>query len=645
MFRSRGLFKDVPCPGKHDCTLPNCLFKHDDTPASNKSGGIEAYDPTSVPMESDSPPPAKRRRLDIDQTNSTHAPSPPNTDARPNTIVSGSMSISGTSPAAQPLNKVNGTESLLHTQTTTTTHTKSPSNTMTTSAPVVANRLSSVTRHVSPPPTRQVVKKDTSITEPPRKPTKVENYKPRKVEKSPALFSKRFEYIEKLKKSITEANTRMRKEFPNEPELSLSEAEIKAQAMDDEERAANANPNADSYKMALGQRLMYFSVKKMTPQEWKNFVNTTWQIKADTNTEDNSKEPPKIESGLDSIDKEIAVLKLLRCGLSQYQYLGYITKPPTKKEVDDAQKIIKTMGNSEICDRCNTRFQVFPGRNSTTGELTTRGECHYHWARLPTFRGKPGTYPCCNGVSSSPGCTTCPTHVFKTSDPARLALVLPFEETPSHNDSKSRPPVTFDCEMAYTTHGMELIRVTAISWPKKHTLLDILVRPIGEILDLNTRFSGVSPTLFLSAPEFGHVPPPKYGPGEPLQKVASPKAARSLLFDHLNPDTPLIGHAIDNDLNACRIIHPFVIDTTLLFPHPKGLPVRYKLRDLASMHLERKIQRGGEQGHDSREDSEATGDLAVVLVRKRWEGMKGEGWTWKGDMMSPPVRRSGGMVR
>lgn len=643
MFRSRGLFKDVPCPGKHDCTLPNCLFLHDGAHNGNDpSGKNQVYDPASLPTESDSPPPAKRRRLDSDTSESTLSVRTPAIDSGRHVS---SKTINNELLQKSPARGSNGVRPTIGSQPNSTPRPQPASVASSNATPTIANRLNSVTRPVSPPVTKYAAKEASSPSQPTRKPIQPEDYKPRKVEKSPAPFPKRLEYIEKLKKMIADANTRMRKEFPKEPDLHLNEAEIKAQAMDEEERAANANPNIDSYKMALGQRLMYFTPKKMTSDEWRKFMSSTWLLKPETTSDGTAKEPPKIESGLDSVGKEVAVLKLLRCGLNQYQQYGYITKPPSKKEVDDAAKTIKTMGNSEICDRCTTRFQVFPGRNSVTGELTTRGECHYHWARLP-FRGPKAIYPCCNGTAGSTGCTTCPTHVFKTTEPARLALTLPFEETPQHNDSKPRPPVVFDCEMAYTTHGMELIRVTALSWPTNQTLLDVLVRPIGEILDLNTRFSGVTPTLFTSAPDFGHGPPPRYNDTNKtsylLQKVASPKAARSLLFDHLNPDTPLIGHAIENDLTACRIIHPFVIDTVLLYPHPKGLPARYKLRDLASMYLGRKIQRGGEEvGHDSREDSEATGDLALVMVKKRWEGMKGEGWTWKGDLLIPPSRRSG----
>lgn len=604
----------------------------------------QTYDPLTAPMKPDSPPPAKRRKLDVSLSSLVQdgplsaAEIPRNHSVNDSSFAGAEFPRTTWAGTAASMKPKPGTQTPDATRRMLAT-----SKPTTMSTPAAIKQPSSVTRPVSPP-NLHAAKKDASPRRPSRKPTIVEDYKPRKVEKSPALFSKRFEYIEKFKKMIGEANARMRKEFPNEPDLLLSEEEIKMQAMDEEERAANANPNADSYRSALGQRLMYFSQKKMSPAEWKTFINTTWLITPDSKNEATTNEPPKIESGLDSVGKEIAVLKLLRCGLSQYQGFGYITKAPTKKEIEDAQKTMKTMANTEICDRCTTRFQVFPGRNSA-GELTTRGTCHYHWARMPMFRGNNATYPCCKGVSGSTGCTESPTHVFKTSEPARLALILPFEETVRHNDGKKRQPVTFDCEMAYTTHGMELIRVTAISWPTKQTLLDILVRPIGEILDLNTRFSGVTPELFTSAPEFGHVPPPKYLPGEPLQKVASPKAARDLLFDFLDPETPLIGHAIDNDLNACRIIHPFVIDTVLLYPHPKGLPVKYKLRDLASMNLGRKIQQGGDQGHDSKEDSDATADLVLVQVKKKWETMKNEGWTWKGDAMIPPVRRSASTIR
>src|SRR4051794_10951560 len=94
------------------------------------------------------------------------------------------------------------------------------------------------------------------------------------------------------------------------------------------------------------------------------------------------------------------------------------------------------------------------------------------------------------------------------------------------------------------------------------------------------------------------------------------------------PETPLIGHGLENDLNAVRIVHPTLIDTIILYPHPKGLPMRNGLKALAREHLNREIQGGGAGvvGHDSGEDARAAGDLVRLKVQKRWKELKAEGW-------------------
>jgi hypothetical protein len=230
--------------------------------------------------------------------------------------------------------------------------------------------------------------------------------------------------------------------------------------------------------------------------------------------------------------------------------------------------------------------------------------------------------------------------VFNVKDPARLAAILQFERTPPSPDKKRKTPVTFDCEMAYTTLGLELVRLTAVSWPAGDPLLDVLIRPYGEILDLNTRFSGVSPTQWANAISHSPSTNPSDLTPDPtstaLSIVSSPAIARSMLFSLLTPTTPLLGHAIDNDLNSCRIIHPFIIDTVLLFPHPRGLPIRYGLKMLAGKHLSRGIQLGGDAGHDSKEDALATGDLARLRVAEEWKGLRASGWRFVEGRLVPP---------
>jgi hypothetical protein len=256
-------------------------------------------------------------------------------------------------------------------------------------------------------------------------------------------------------------------------------------------------------------------------------------------------------------------------------------------------------------------------------------------------------YPCCQEPVGSPGCTTAEDHVFKTSSPARLAAVLPFITTPENSspekDRKGRVvgAVGFDCEMGYTAFGLELIRITAVSWPEHEPLLDVLVRPLGTIIELNSRFSGVWPEHFASAVPYADWQPASelQDPGAtppPLPIVDNPQKARELLCSFLTPSTPLIGHAIENDLNATRLCHPNIIDTMLLYPHPRGLPLRYGLKMLTKKYLERDIQMGGDRGHDSMEDAVATGDLVRVRVARQWREMQSKGWKFEnGELVGP----------
>ena len=209
-------------------------------------------------------------------------------------------------------------------------------------------------------------------------------------------------------------------------------------------------------------------------------------------------------------------------------------------------------------------------------------------------------------------------------------------------------PVCIDGEMGYTVYGLELVRLTATSWPSGDELFDVLVRPVGQILDLNSRYSGVWPMDMAKAvpwdapPDSGPVPKGTSGTTRKLRIVESPAAARALLFSHISPQTPIIGHGLENDLNATRIIHPTVIDTALLFPHKAGLPYRNGLKMLMHTHLNRHIQvvvDGKMEGHDSKEDANAAGDLVRFSVGNEWQKMQRDGWTLQdGEFMPPPQK-------
>lgn len=444
----------------------------------------------------------------------------------------------------------------------------------------------------------------------------------------------------------------------NEQASFLSSDELISMANDEEEHMALTSRDEDSYRTITGQRVM--KLRKMGPTEWKelglgylNRMKSKQTKVEETSVEQprgeiieqpsrDAKKPDKAElpfSTTLTAQQEIALLQHIRTpveGLAEY-----VTTPPSEIEISKARMGLDASPGLEVCDRCKSRFTVFPGRNEQ-GRLTSGGQCKYHWAKLPRFVAD-ATYDCCKEPAGGPPCQTADTHVFKVSDPKRLASICQYARTPSREDVTAEKAIAIDCEMGFTTLGMEMVRLSALSWPKGEVLIDVLVRPFGEVLDLNTKFSGVSLDQFNKAIPYGTQQADHGGStsedseleSERLPKVESPEQARQLLFDRIGTDTALIGHAIDNDLNVLRIIHPFVVDTVLLYPHPRGLPARYGLKMLTSKYLHRNIQNQN-TGHDSTEDAKATGELVRLKVAGKWRKMQGEGWKLEKDSPVPP---------
>ena len=516
----------------------------------------------------------------------------------------------------------------------------------------------SVRKEVSPPPLRKHLDpggKDTMGTVPSIPSAKVnastkaklvESLNPRMLKKSPAAHTVRL----KLLMLLYEQMVRLNKEVaacddPSKDALELSQQELITEALDEEYRAARDNPIV--YANVLKLRIV--SLKKKKLGDWKQ--ERLKQIAKDFP----EAAPPKastlpvtITTELLPIEEISLLPKLVASqeGLSKY---GYVVTPPSELEVEQARKGVEASQGWEQCDRCKSRFQVFPGRRPEDGALTSGGRCTYHYGkpRRPMKEKvdtghKETVYSCCSQDLGTSGCTSAESHVFKVSEAKRLALIMPFKKTGTRGPSPPDHAVCFDCEMGYTTLGLELIRLTATSWPDGGQLLDVLVRPLGEVLCLNSRFSGVWPADYSNAipyaPGYTHDNTSNEGPGarKRLLLVNTPAEARDLLLAHLTTTTPLIGHALENDLCSARIIHPTIIDTVLLYPHPRGLPSRHGLKMLVKKYLDKDIQTGGAQGHDSKEDALASGELVRLKVMELWKSMKAEGWSAREGEFYPP---------
>jgi RNA exonuclease 1 len=471
-----------------------------------------------------------------------------------------------------------------------------------------------------------------TMTKPARKP---EVLNPRHLQKAPAPHNIRLQLLKLLHQQFVRLNDEVSKLSEKHSEIKdlvLSSQELIWMALDREQHIAVTK--ASIYPNIIKQDVVRH--KRMSVDDWVKQRREATEKKPPEKTPANGP-PVIINTGL-SAEHEVDVLKRRLvtpiAGLAAY---GYVPIPPTDDQIAEAKAAVEMSQNWEKCDRCTARFQVFPGRNIETGELASGGSCTHHPGRqyLPDrpkgdFTHIPKRYRCCQqDVGETPGCAKASNHVWKTSDPKRLATLWNYAATPPNVNPDTAKAVCFDCEMGYTVYGMELVRLTATSWPDGAELLDVLVQPFGEILDLNSQYSGVFPEDLARAVSWSKDwKPPAQKPGERkiLQKVSSPEVARELFFSLISPETVLIGHGLENDLNAMRMVHPKLVDTILVYPHKRGLPIRNGLKALMEQYLNRRIQMQGAEGHDSAEDARAAGELARLRVQKEWSSMQSHGW-------------------
>jgi RNA exonuclease 1 len=105
----------------------------------------------------------------------------------------------------------------------------------------------------------------------------------------------------------------------------------------------------------------------------------------------------------------------------------------------------------------------------------------------------------------------------------------------------------------------------------------------------------------------------------------------------------LIGHSLNSDLNALKLTHPFILDTAILYPHPRGSPLKSSLKWLAQRYLSREIQKGHGTtgpgaGHDSIEDAKTCLDLIKQKCEKGPQWGSGDS---QGENIFKRVARAG----
>ena len=152
------------------------------------------------------------------------------------------------------------------------------------------------------------------------------------------------------------------------------------------------------------------------------------------------------------------------------------------------------------------------------------------------------------------------------------------------------PMFGIDCEMCLTNAGSELTRISVVN-EKHEVVYESLVKPYNDITDYLTRFSGITKSLLNDV-------------SKRLQDVQDDLRAI------LPPDAILVGQSLNTDMHALKMMHPYIIDTSLLYNFTGERTRKPKLKTLAREFLKEDIQMGT-AGHCSTEDSLA----ALKLVQ------------------------------
>uniref|UniRef100_A0A1B0BPV8 Exonuclease domain-containing protein n=1 Tax=Glossina palpalis gambiensis TaxID=67801 RepID=A0A1B0BPV8_9MUSC len=155
---------------------------------------------------------------------------------------------------------------------------------------------------------------------------------------------------------------------------------------------------------------------------------------------------------------------------------------------------------------------------------------------------------------------------------------------PQYTPVTNRSPLFgVDCEMCRTVKGYnELTRISIVN-ENLETVYETLVRPNNKIIDYLTPYSGITPEIMKSV-------------------TKTLKEVHKEVQELLPPDAILVGQSLNCDLNAMRMMHPYVIDTSVCFNISGVRRRKSKLQKLALTFLKETIQEH-DGGHDSVEDS------------------------------------------
>ncbi|CAB60521.2 Exonuclease domain-containing protein [Caenorhabditis elegans] len=241
------------------------------------------------------------------------------------------------------------------------------------------------------------------------------------------------------------------------------------------------------------------------------------------------------------------------------------------------------------CSRCSKGFYLNPD-----GTANAQKCVYHHRAKWDPLTGKKHL-PCCSAKPgpSTKGCLVEDRHVFSQSWEDTLWEFVVSPQAKGKDDHRSNKVFALDCELVHTLNGLEVARVSLVDMKGK-VLLDTFALPVFEVISFNSTFSGVTE--------------------KDMESAISLEACRLQLFQLINSETLLVGHSLESDLKALRLVHHNVIDTAVLFSivdPSRSYILKLSLQNLAKKYLCKDVQSEA-SGHSSIEDSHTCMELLAT---------------------------------
>ena len=152
--------------------------------------------------------------------------------------------------------------------------------------------------------------------------------------------------------------------------------------------------------------------------------------------------------------------------------------------------------------------------------------------------------------------------------------------------SDKSPLYSVDCEFCMTSKNiLELTKVCVVD-SDLNVVYNSFVKPDNPITNYLTKYSGITADM--------------------LKDVTTRLSdVQDALKKLLPSDAIWVGQSLNNDLHKLQMLHPYVIDTSVIYNISGQRGRKTKLKTLSSMFLGEEIQREDAKGHDPKEDATA----------------------------------------